>query len=497
MKDTVKKIIIYGGGIGGWTAAHLLTKSLPNNFSIVLIEDGMSYANEPECCTLGPAAIGFFKDLGLTEATLIDQQKGSYRLASHYINLDGSGGEYYLPFCEHGFLLQGRSFSHYAIWERSKGILKPYDDYALSSVVARLGSFAHPSSASKSLLSTIVYGYQLNCSVLMTYLKQESLSAGLQYLVGSLSGGTLSDSGSIDSINISSDDGTVVIKGDFFIDCSGTNASLLSGLLRVPYHDLSEFLPVNKMLRFIEDGAVSPVPFNTVQATQLGWMLEAKSQNLRQVDLLYHDESVSDVDAITQLSKLLSIEPSSISVLHVQPGRRQQFWHKNCLSIGFSASDTLGFGMDYLSLIQSSLQRFLTLLPRGISYEFLAEEYNRLTKLEHEHVVDFASLHFWLAGHVSEYAVKLSDRLMHRIELFEHTGRMPFFEGDPFLQETWVSLLLGAGRWPLKYDVFVDSMDPQWIHSQLEKMSIMIESAASRMPKIERYLQTPKQALVI
>lgn len=487
---TKDALVIVGGGLAGWTAAHWLRHFLPAEKRIIVIDKPVN--GDPACISVTPAAIGFFRDQGITEADMLALGT-RFSLATHYC-AEGQEVDFYLPFSATGFALQGITFHHYAIWAKSSGLVPTntkaqykYEDYSLSAVAARLGRFRHPSEQESSIFSTLAYGYTCNTARLTAHLKQQSLARGVSCVSGDLLNIDYAENGNIQSLHIACADAadSIVISGSLYIDASGQQAELI-GQFPMSYRDAQSALPVDSQITVSYSSSLERE--QSVSAVPMGWLIIRTAADLQTITLQFNKQYFSSSQVIDYLAARFSISRTDCVLTHLQPGRRESFWINNCIALGQSAGYLQEFMCTQLSLIQSGLVRLLMLMPGVENFSVLAQEYNRLTHLEYNCVEDFHSLHYKLLGGAENNywaqakVNKLSEQLDYRLGVFSHTGHWPFYEGDPFLEDTWIALLIGAGHWPDNYDQRIKELDPFWIEAQLEKMNSLIQRAAIAMP---------------
>jgi tryptophan 7-halogenase len=484
-------LVIVGGGVAGWTAAHWLRHFLPANKRIVVIDKPV--ISDPACISVTPAAVGFFRDQGITEADLLSLGT-QFSLATHY-SAEAQDVDFYLPFSATGFALQGMTFHHYAIWAKSSGLAlvaaseqHKYEAYSLSAVAARLGRFRHPSEQESSIFSTLAYGYTCNAARLTAYLKQQSVARGVTCINGDLLSIDYAENGNIQCLHIASADtaGSIAVNGSLYIDASGQPAELIGQFPQSAYRDAQSILSVDSQITVACSAYIESA--QSVSAVPMGWLIIRTAADLQTITLQFNKQYFSSAEVIDYLAARFSISRNDCVLTHLQPGRREFFWINNCIALGESAGYLQEFLSSQLSLIQSGLVRLLMLMPGIENLAVLAREYNRLTHLEYSCVEDFHALHYQLfSGADNNYWVqakvnKLSEQLNYRLGVFSHTGHWPFYEGDPFLEDTWIALLLGAGHWPVSYDQRIKELDPVWIEVQLEKMYSLIQRAAIAIP---------------
>jgi tryptophan halogenase len=506
----IKRIAILGGGMTGWTVAAALANGLRGiGIDIVLIDNAQQTETDLHCEATMPACVAFHQWLGVTEKELVARTGASFLLATQFNAWADQQQQYFMPFGDHGFMLNRIEFPQYVIGRYLQGKPVNYDDYSLAAVAAKAGRFCHPSAQDTSLFSTLSYGLTLNTFAYSNYLRERAVQSGVAHVIAEASTLKLNSDGYIESITLNHIHGALantsvasqwigsdrLVAADFYIDCTGAQGNVIGKALHVEWQSLSGQLPVTHVINHVQPiSQAQSIPSRRELLTgAAGWIQNLSSQTHTEQQYFYHSSFTSAEQARIAIGAAESAQAKPICI-----GRREKFWHKNCVAIGESAGNLDVQGAGKLHLVQSAILRFISLFPARMAADFNAAEYNRLTNLEYDHIEDFHSLHYQLAAtqdtaYWQQLArVTLSDRLLHKLDLFKKRGLVAFYEGETFSSGVWTSLLLGNGFWPQRYDPLIHSTDAQWIELQLEKMEKMMRSAAEAMPTQSEYLYKQK-----
>ncbi len=518
---SIKRIVVLGGGMTGWTVAAGLANGLQGlNIELMVVEDENYNEQDRYCETSTPSVLAFHKLLGIKEQDLVAKAGASYKLATHYNQWASIRQDYYLPFSVHGFMLNRIEFPHYALCRHRQDQVLPYDDYALSAVAAKLGRFQHPSPEANSLYSTLNYGLNLPCKKYASYLQSYAQHLGVQVIAGSLTQVIKSPvNDAIESIVVKglSPAGSTAgatherkISADFFIDCSGFSARLIAQEYGLAYIK-NDSLLANASVAMVTPVADVGSPSTTLNLAPAGWLANTVTQDASELRYFFNTNYTDQDQAMQWLLKDSATNYSSSTIkvgghdysqyqisLH-PPGRREKSWQKNCVAIGESSGYLESFVVGKLHLVQSAVLRLLSLFPSLGDCSENRDEYNRLTEIEFEHISDFHALHykfantmdlltkdspFWRAANTAG----ISERNQYRLTLFKQRGTVPFYENETISTSMWTSFLLGNQLIPSRNDPLVDAMDPEWISNQLDKMKKLMLSAAQAMPTQAHYL---------
>lgn len=505
---TIKRIIILGAGLTGWTVAAGIAKGLAGlNIHIVVVDDPV-LCEKDDCCEASmPSIQAFHKFLEINESELIATTGSTYILATEYSNWSHEEQRYFLPFSDHGFMLQRMEFAQYFVSHVSRvgqAIAGTnYDAYSLAAKAASMGRFRHPSNDPSSLLSTLDYGLQLNGASYTIYLSAYAKAIGVEHLQAKVIAAGLSATDGLLTylkVEAGSDAGTAMdnegkIYGDLFIDCTGQQAWLKNQLEAVDFQSCP-LLGTNSAVSFTSaaEGAVPSA--SKIYRDDAGWYQQISAQNFLETRY-YFNGDLTESDLVLQ--RLINghyktgADIGDVKLQHYRPGNDRTSWAGNCLAIGQSAGYAENFVVGKLHLVQSAVLRFLKLFPSDLVNGWQQQEYNRLTQAEFANLADFHALHYHLANDVSsvfwrEAACHMSDSLKHRLRLFRERATIPFYENETVSSGMWTSLLLGCRFSVASYNPLINLVDSEWVNEQLTKMQTLMAQAADAMPSHAEYL---------
>lgn len=478
-ESRVREILIVGGTIAGWLTAAILARSLPAaRYRIRLLE---SATPVPELETLGgglaslPALRTAHALLGLPETEVVRQARAGFSLGADFAGWPKKSARYFRPFGATGAALDGVAFHN--LWQRMRSAsgAGALEDYALGAVAAKLGRFAPPAADPASVLSTLDYGYHLEGEAYRSLLRAAALQLGAVRVEGEPGEIRLrSADGWIEAVTPAQ--GGEPLAADFFIDCTGTKASLLGEALGVPFEDWTRWLPCDRAVAAREEGA-EPFPCLRVDAEAAGWQWRMPLR-----------------DGVARLRVFSSAHDEAEGAFAFTSGRRARFWERNCVAIGASACLIDPLEPASLQIVQRGISQLLALMPFKDDEAGEADEYNRVMTETVERMRDLVILHykanrrdepFWQS--CREMAVP--DVLAYKIRLFEAKSKILALDEEMFRDEDWAVVYLGQGIQPRAWDVLADAPDKALVRDRLAGIRKAIGVAAEAMPNYADFLK--------
>lgn len=502
--NPVRSIVIAGGGTAGWmTAAAFAKQVMPvARCDVTLIESerigtvGVGEATVP--------SIRLFHHLtyGIDEADLMRHAQATFKLGIRFEDWTRLGHSYFHPFGRFGVHLAGDMvlFHHYWLRSRWLGNMSDIGEYCLPAMAARAGRFTAPVADRSSVLSEIHYAYHLDAGLYAAYLRRYAEQRGVRRVEGEIADVTLnSDNGFIEALTLA--DGRR-IAADFYIDCTGFASVLMERALGVGFEDWSHLLPCDRAVAVQAENRGPLPPFTRAIARPHGWQWRIPLQHRSGNGYVYCSRYCSDDEAADLLLGNLEGEPrTEPKRLRFVPGRRREFWNRNCVAIGLSAGFLEPLESTSIFLIQDAILRLMSLFPDAGCGKTGADQFNRLTAAIYEDIRDFLVLHyhanertdapFWTAAR----NMTVPDSLQCRIDLFRAFGHAhkedPHAfgtEGRVFSPTSWIAVMLGQNIVPRAYHPFADGQDGERLPEALDGLRAAIQQAVEGMPSHDEYI---------
>jgi tryptophan halogenase len=352
-------------------------------------------------------------------------------------------------------------------------------------MAARLGRFRLAQGDDPNPLN---YAYHFDASLYAGYLRGYSEARGVARLEGKIVAvEQAGESGFVTGVTLA--DGQR-IEGDFFIDCSGLRGLLIEETLQAGYEDWSHWLPCDRAVAVPCRSGQDWEPYTRSTAREAGWQWHIPLQHRVGNGYVYASDFISDDRAAaTLLDNLDGKALADPRFLRFKTGRRRQAWSKNVLAIGLASGFLEPLESTSIHLIQTAIFRLLTLLPFDGVDPTSAEEFNRLSRIEMEHVRDFIIFHYKAVERTDSElwnhtrTMSIPDSLQFKIDLFRNRGRVARFNEQLIFQEAnWVPVFIGQNVVPLHYDPLVDTGD--WENSQriIADIRRVIRARVEKMP---------------
>lgn len=494
-KNLINKIVIVGGGTAGWMVAAALSKVMGcQNYSITLVESeqigtvGVGEATIP--------MINLFNNvLGLDENEFVRETNATFKLGIEFVNWGKIGKTYFHPFGSLGLDMDGVSFNHFWMrWKKEGGGLD-YSKFSVETEAARANKFTRTAhEAGPALMPRVNYAFQFDASLYAAFLRRFSEARGAKRVEGKIvEVKQNSDSGFIESLVL--DNGNVV-KGDFFIDCSGFRGLLIEQTLKVGYTDWSQWLPVNSAAAVPCESSGVLLPYTRATAQEFGWQWRIPLQHRTGNGYVYCDKFIGDEEAAQKLlSRLDGKALSDPKTIKFVTGVRNKCWEKNCVAVGLASGFLEPLESTSIHLVQATIARLLTMFPRDGFNEMLIRRFNQEMHHDYSDIKDFIIAHykvteredteFW--RYVKNMPIPTS--LEEKLETFRVKGDIMVRHDELFKEQSWFSVLVGQGMFPSAYHPIADVVSDDELRLRLTQIRTGIQNRLNMMPSHSDFIR--------
>ena len=498
----IEHIVIVGGGTAGWMAAAALSRMRKGrDLAITLVEsEAIGTVGVGEATI--PPFVTFQRLLEIDEAEMLAAVQGSFKLGIQFVNWGKLGDSYIHPFGNYGYEMDGISFHH--IWHhaRQSGDNRPIQVFNAETMAAYFGRFAKTDNLGREDLPPINYAYHINATAYAGFLRRYAEQRGVVRQEGKVCDVTLDgESGFVSSITL---EGGAVITGDFFVDCTGFRGLLIEQALKTGYEDWSHWLPCNRAVAMPcnRDDGSPPPPFTKATAHKAGWQWQVPLQHRNGNGHVYCDAYMDADEAtdilVANMAGKPTAEPNHLRFL---TGRRKQFWNKNVVALGLAAGFMEPLESTSIHLINTGINKLVSLLSLDGVNEVQAQSFNRLTAKEYEKIRDFLILHYNATSRDdSDFwnycrTMSVPDSLTEKIELFKLNGQI-FREDDELFTETsWAAVMMGQGISMRGANAMAATLDQAETRAELDEIENSIRHLVQHMPThgdfLSRYCPAP------
>lgn len=490
----VEKVVIVGGGTAGWIAAAALAKLIGRQLDVTLIESdaigtvGVGEATIPQLRRLNAA-------LCIDENAFVRDTKATFKLGIEFNDWGALGDRYLHTFGDAGINLGSLHFHHY--WRRyvAEGHVASLWDYSLHHSAAYSGKFGRLEQVGNTSMTGLAYAFHFDAGLYANYLRRLAEAEGVRRQEGKVTGAALdSETGHIRSVHLES--GTK-IEGDLFIDCSGFRGLLIGEALGVGYTDWSKWLPCNRAFAVASESTTPLIPYTKATARKAGWQWRIPLQHRTGNGHVFCSDFMDEEEASDTLIASLDAKPiSDPKLLKFTTGRREKFWHKNCVSLGLSSGFLEPLESTSIHLIQSNVSRLIELFPTKDFYSSHETEYNRQVSHEYDLIRDFLILHYHQTRRTdSEFwrycaNMDVPETVKTKMALFADTGLLYKDPEDLFRESSWVQVMVGQGIEPASYHARADRITAEQLSRFLADVQQIIAKAVAGLPDHQSFVNS-------
>ena len=490
MNAPLKRVVVAGADSAAWLAALSLARAFRyRQLEVTLIDAGAP--GVPGRWTL-PSQRGIHSLLGIGEADFVERTGATFKLASEHVGWQGERSRFLHGHGEIGIALGGVQFYKFLLREALAGRGDAVSSYALAGAAAAAGKFARPMGDAGALTASFTYGFHLDEAAYVAYLRAFAAKVGVASIAGSIAGVERGDDGRLCAVRLA--DGTTV-AGDFFVDCTGRDASLLNALGAGERVDWSAWLPCDRMLAARAPADMNPAPVTRITAANAGWLWRMPLARESVVGYVYSSAFTSEEAARAELGAAEPAAQAASLVAQFSSGRRRSFWEHNCVAVGSAALQLEPLAGAELHAAQLGVSTLIELFPLDQQSGSERVEYNRLMVEHCDALRDFTIAHyvagaaragaFWQAT----CAVAPPERLMRKLNLFRANGRIELLDHETFEEVDWAWLLIGAGCTPDALELSIDLQLERVGAQEVTSLKSHVRDLAVSMPPHIEYVR--------
>ncbi|HEU4376804.1 MAG TPA: tryptophan halogenase family protein, partial [Telluria sp.] len=259
--------------------------------------------------------------------------------------------------------------------------------------------------------------------------------------------------------------------------------------LKAGYQDWSHWMPCDRAIA-VPCSSVAPlIPMTRATAHTAGWQWRIPLQHRIGNGHVYSSRFMEAGEAQSILLDNLDgqqlADPRHISYV---PGRRNKVWIKNCVAIGLAAGFFEPIESTNIHLIQTGIQRLLTMFPRAGFDEADIAEANAQAQTEYERIRDFIILHYKATERGDSpfwnycRTMQIPDSLQHKIDLYRANGRLFHAEQDLFSEMSWLQVMHGQRIRANGHHPFADVRPASEVTEFLGDVEKVVQKCVDYMP---------------
>ena len=407
--ESIKSVVIIGGGTAGWLTAGLLGAKKDENgaprFDVTLMEpEGIAPIGVGE--GTWPSMRLTLSQIGVSERDFLRLTGASFKQGTKFKNWRYNKGEYYYhPFDKPKIDEGGCPFEAWKVssaqipFARFVGVQEDLCEVQRSP--KRL--------TSRDYAGVTNYGYHFEADGMAAFLKEHCQNnLGVTLVPDMLVALNLWEDGRIKSVKTQNHDN---IDGDFFVDCTGFQSLLIKRHFKANVISLSSVFSCDRAV-------VARVPYHesaTIESTTLstakeaGWIWDVSLAKRFGVGYVYSSTHANADEAEKTLSQYVSdkgYSPSDISFreLKFSAGYVEKCWHENCAAIGLSSGFVEPLEASSIMMTEIAARELAEdLASPNLVMKPVSDTFNTRFVKRWEQVTHFLKLHYVLSHRQEEF----------------------------------------------------------------------------------------------
>ena len=388
-----KKIVVLGGGTAGWMTALFCRKTFPLASITVIENTSLGTVGVGEGTTVGFTR--FLNEIGLDEFDVMRESGGTIKSGISFENWNGDNKKYFHSFRGKDIFSLQPHFKQGCLEYYYKTLIKEGLDF---------NEYVYPAKLAyqnKLDLYKLPVAMHMDNFKVGTYLRSIGEKRNIVCVDGNFSHVGVDENNFIQKLCL--DDGRD-FECDFVFDCSGFAKLLIGKYYKTSWISYKDFLPMDKAIAFTLESEKDVKPYTQSIAMKYGWMWTIPVKDRIGAGYVFDSDYLKDEEAIDEAQQFLGQTISNVRSIPFNAGTHNQFWVKNCISIGLASNFVEP--LEATSLDTVAVQ--LTTLTEYINHVFTYNErstakYNSLISDWVEKVTHFIYLHYLTKRNDSEF----------------------------------------------------------------------------------------------
>lgn len=404
--NSIRKILIVGGGTAGWLTANYLSRVLnagsARTFELTLVESadiGILGVGEATF----PSIRGTLAAIGIDESRFLRESHATFKQGIRYANWvrpHGTPGadHYFHPFSLPSQRVSDLELLPYWLLGAAKPGVAFADAVTMQKHVAD-ASRGPRRATDNDYQARLNYAYHFDTALFGRLLAEHGRGLGVRHHIATVEDVALDENGAIASV-ITRELGP--LKADLYVDCTGLRAGLIGKALASPFHSKKDTLFVDRAvaINVPYPRADTPIASYTIAtAHEAGWTWDIGLQSRRGVGYVYSTRHTDDARAEAVLRRYIgpAAEGLETRVLKFESGYRPEPWRKNCVAIGLSGGFVEPLESTGIALIEMATYLVSHLFPVDGDMTHVAKHFNSMMSQRYERIFDFIKMHYCLS----------------------------------------------------------------------------------------------------
>ncbi len=462
--NTIKHIVIVGGGTAGWLTAGILASdhraAHEDGLRITLIES-------PNIPILGvgegtwPSLPDTLHRIGINETDFIRECNASFKQGSRFDGwVTGASDDFYF----HPFEAPPNSddVDPLALW-RAAPAGTPFAQAVNFQPAVCLEGKAPKQIVTPEFAAVANYAYHLDAPAFADLLRGHcTKQLGVRLLTDDVVEIHTTEKDGISALT-TKDNGD--LAADLYIDCTGSKALLIGEALGVETKDASDVLFNDRALAIQAPYSKNDEPIasqTTGTALRAGWVWDIALQTRRGIGYVYSSRHTNDDEARSELAEYLKakapdsdVTGSDARLIKFRSAYRQTPWVDNVVAVGMSQGFVEPLEASAIVMIELSATMISDILPaRCDTMEPARRRFNERFSYRWARIIDFLKLHYVLSQRTEQYwadhrdMATWTDRLTGLLEQWRHEppSREDFTQAlEIFPAASYAYVLYGMG----------------------------------------------------
>lgn len=336
--NCIMNLVIVGGGITAWLAAHYLRKKHAID-KITVIDIGED-AHYPASEITDHSFIRFLQYIDIDPIKFARATNATFRTSAKFSAWGQGGEDFFVTFDSVIPELTANAYkeyvdnrnANYMLYSQLQEDKVPLHIFGANYLLTN--NFSPFYSRNNRIWPTCLFSMNIDTRTVSTYLQSMHKKINVKRVVGQIASLQRGDTGNIEQIIMS--DGST-IDSDFVVDCSGLQR-LVARNFDTRWNCLNKNFPVTSSLSFCTEPFPAIPSFNNARAMTSGWLSSIPQQNGFNSAYYYSDQHYTLEQATEELNKFFKKDIEFTTQTTTSVGYYEHCSFYNCVLLGTASS---------------------------------------------------------------------------------------------------------------------------------------------------------------